>query len=210
MALANREEAGRRLAALLVDRADELEGGVVLALPRGGVPVAAEVADALGLPLDVLVVRKLGVPGHPELGMGAIGEDGVMVLNDDLVERAGLTQSDIAAVAEREGHEVERRLAAYRRGRAPVAVEGRTVVVVDDGLATGYTARAAIELLRRRGAARIVLAVPVAPADAVAELRSVADDVVAAVTPITFVAIGQWYDDFHQVPDAEVAALLAR
>jgi putative phosphoribosyl transferase len=209
VAFADRAAAGRRLAEMLAGLAPELGDAVVLALPRGGVPVAAEIASALDLPLDVLVVRKLGVPGHVELGMGAMGEDGTVVLNDELVDRLGLSQKEIAAVAQREGAEVERRLEAYRRGRPPVAVEGRTVIVVDDGLATGYTARAAVELLRRRGASRVVLAVPVAPAEAVAELRGVADEVVCAHTPDWFMAIGQWYDDFHQVPDREVASLLA-
>jgi predicted phosphoribosyltransferase len=182
---------------------------VVEGMARGGVPVAFEVARALGSPLDVVVVRKLGHPRQPELGLGAIGEEGVRIVNTDLVRQLDVTERAIDAVAARESAELERRLRAYRGGRPPLPVRGRTVVVVDDGLATGFTARAAIEVMRRRGAARVVLAVPVGPPGAVAALAEVADDVVCAETTEQFFGISEWYEDFAQVGDAEVARLLA-
>jgi putative phosphoribosyl transferase len=202
----DRADAGRRLGAAVAAR--DLEAPVVLALPRGGVPVAAEVARALQAPLDVILVRKLGAPGQPELAMGAIGEGGVRVLNDVVLRASAVTASQLSATEEREQRELERRAAVYRRGRAPVEIAGRTVVIVDDGLATGATARAAIAVARAHGAARVVLAVPVAPPDAVVDLAADADEIVTVETPARLWAIGAWYDDFRQTDDAEVERLL--
>ncbi|MGW7662537.1 phosphoribosyltransferase family protein [Streptomyces sp. NPDC054756] len=207
----DRRTAGRLLAGELA----ELPGlrgrdTVVLGLPRGGVPVAAEVARSLGAPLDVLVVRKLGVPGRPEWAFGAIGEHGVRVLNQDVMAAADITSSALESVEAAERAELERRVRAYRRERKPVPVAGRTAVVVDDGLATGATAEAACRVVRGQGAARVVLAVPVAPERSVARLRQVADAVVCPSTPWDFGSVGAWYRDFAQVPDAEVVSLLAR
>ena len=183
---------------------------MVVGMARGGVPVALEIARALGAPLDVVVVRKLGHPRQPELGLGAIAEGGVRVVNTALVEQLDVDAATLDAVAGREHEELDRRLRRYRRGRPPVPVVGRTVVLVDDGLATGFTARAAIEALRRRGAARVVLAVPVGPPAAVAALRAAADEVVCAEVTERFAGISEWYEDFHQVDDDDVVALLAR
>ncbi len=180
-----------------------------MGMARGGVPVGFEVAGALGAPLDVVVVRKLGHPRQPELGLGAIGEDGVRIVNDPLVRRLGVTEDVLEAVTARQRAELERRLALYRAGRPPVAVHGLTAIVVDDGLATGFTARAAIEVMRRRDAAVVVLAVPVGPPDAVRALRAVADDVVCVETTEHFFGLSEWYEDFAQVSDDEVARLLA-
>ncbi|MDH6547047.1 phosphoribosyltransferase [Streptomyces sp. SAI-041] len=204
----DRRAAGRQLAR----RLDFLRGRdvLVLGLPRGGVPVAYEVADALGAPLDVLVVRKLGVPRQPELGFGALGENGVRVLNDDVVAACGLGPAEQAAVEDAERTELERRVSRYRQGRAPVPPAGRTVLIVDDGLATGASADAACEVVRGRGAARIVLAVPVGAASAVARLRRTADEVVCLHSPRFLGAVGAWYHDFTQTSDTEVASLLAR
>lgn len=205
---ADREEAGRRLAA----RLDHLAGQdvVVLGLPRGGVPVAAPVAAALGAPLDVVVVRKLGVPWQPELAMGALGEDGVLVLDDDVLGSTRLTPQDVDAVAARERVELERRTARFRGGRTRVPVAGRTAVVVDDGVATGSTARAACQVVRAHGADRVVLAVPVAPEGWERRMAGVADELVAVATPAGFRAIGPFYDDFRQTGDEEVLACLDR
>ncbi|MFD7388073.1 phosphoribosyltransferase family protein [Streptomyces sp. NPDC059852] len=207
----DRRTAGRLLATELSDL-PELRGGdaVVLGLPRGGVPVAAEVARSLGAPLDVLVVRKLGVPGRPEWAFGAIGEHGVRVLNQDVMAAAGITSAALESVEAAERAELERRVRAYRREREAAAVAARTAVVVDDGLATGATAEAACRVVRGQGAARVVLAVPVAPERSVARLRQVADAVVCPSTPWDFGSVGAWYRDFAQVPDAEVVSLLAR
>jgi putative phosphoribosyl transferase len=202
----DRRDAGQRLAARLGHLRDEHP--IVVGLPRGGVPVAFEVARALDAPLDVIVVRKLGVPFQPELGMGAIGEDGVRVLNDDVVRLAGVRREDIAAVEARERGEVQRRADLYRGGRPMIPLAGRTVIVVDDGIATGGTARAALEVARAHGASRVVLAVPVAPSDSVTEMTRIADEVVAVETPTPFFAVGQWYDQFTQTPDGEVVGLL--
>jgi len=180
-----------------------------MGMARGGVPVAFEVAGALRAPLDVVVVRKLGHPRQPELGLGAIAEDGVRLVNDALVARLEVSEDVIDAVAARQTIELERRLAVYRGGRPPVPVQGRTAIVVDDGLATGFTARAAIEVMRRRDAARVVLAVPVGPPDSVRALRAVADDVVCVETTEHFFGLSEWYEDFAQVSDQEVARLLA-
>jgi putative phosphoribosyl transferase len=205
---ANREEAGAALAAVLVGRRDP--DPVVVALPRGGVPVGAVVADALAAPLDVIVVRKLGVPSQPELAMGAIGEGGTRVLNHEVVDTLRISDADLDAVEQRERRELERRSRRLRAGRAPLSLEDRNVVLVDDGLATGSTARAAIRVARVQGARRVVLAVPVAPAATVYELTRVADDVVCVATPEPFRAIGQWYRDFRPTTDDEVVELLNR
>ncbi|MFC5218694.1 phosphoribosyltransferase family protein [Streptomyces coerulescens] len=204
----DRSAAGRRLA----EELQELRGrdAVVLGLPRGGVPVAAEVARRLDAPLDVLVVRKLGVPGQPEWAFGAIGEHGVRVLNRDVISEAGLASPELAAVEAAERAELERRVRDYRRGREPLPVTGRTALVVDDGLATGATAEAACRVVRGQGAARVVLAVPVGPAHGVARLRQVADEVVCPQTHRILGSVGAWYRHFGQVPDAEVTSLLAR
>ena len=206
MPFADRRDAGRRLAAAVAPL--ELHQPVVLALPRGGVPVGYELAQALGAPLDVLMVRKLGCPGQPELGLGAIAEDGVELRNTDLIREAGTAHEQLAEIARREHRELDRRVQLYRQGRVGVALADRSVVLVDDGLATGFTARAGIAVVRRRGAAQVVVAVPVAPAETVAQLRELADEVVCLETPADFVAIGGFYADFTQVSDAEVVALL--
>jgi putative phosphoribosyl transferase len=208
MPFRDRREAGRRLA----ERLSGLRASspLVLGLPRGGVPVAFEVAKALGAPLDVLVVRKLGVPFQPELGMGAVGEDGVRVLNPDVLRQAGVTETQLAEVEARERAQVEERAVRLRRGRPAIPLEGRTVVIVDDGLATGGTARAAVQVARARGADRVILAVPVAPPETVAALRRDADEVVAVETPEPFFAIGGWYADFSPTSDQEVVELLVR
>lgn len=204
--LRDRRDAGRRLAERLAPLREERP--VLLALPRGGVPVAHEVARALGAPLDVLVVRKLGAPRQPELGVGAIGEGGVRVVSDEILAATGTTPEQLAEVEARERAELVRRAREYRGARPMLPIEGRTVVIVDDGIATGGTARAAIAVARAHGAARVVVATPVAPPDTVALLAQEADDVVALATPAGFSAIGQWYDDFSQTTDHEVVELL--
>ncbi|MFJ9605062.1 phosphoribosyltransferase family protein [Kitasatospora sp. NPDC101176] len=203
----DRTDAGRRLAARLGHLGGP--GTVVVALPRGGVPVAAEVARALGAPLDICVIRKLGAPRQPELGMGAIGEDGVRVLNQQVIRLAGAGEAELAEVERRERAELERRARRYRGDRPPADLRGRTVVVVDDGVATGSTARAACRIVRARGAARVVLAVPVAPVDWTERLADVADELVCVGTPSPFFAIGEFYRDFSQTGDEEVLRLLA-
>jgi putative phosphoribosyl transferase len=177
-------------------------------MARGGVPVAAEVARILDCLLDVVVVRKLGHPGQPELGLGALGEDGVRVVNEALVARLAVPADAIEEVARREQAELDRRVRLYRGDRPPVVVTDRPVIVVDDGLATGFTARAAVEVVRRRRASPVIVAVPVGSPEAVATLRLVADDVVCLETTDRFFGISQWYRDFDQVPDDEVARLL--
>ena len=204
----NRSEAGQLLGERLGYLASERP--VVLGLPRGGVPVAFEVAQALASPLDVLVVRKLGVPFHPELAFGAIGEDDAQVLNTRLVQRLGLSKDTIAEVARHERAELIRRVEFYRGDRAALALIGRTVVIVDDGLATGATARVAVEVARARGAKRIIVAVPVSPREAVAELRTLADEVISLYVPTQFEAVGEWYEDFNQTTDDEVTSLLRK
>jgi putative phosphoribosyl transferase len=206
MPFANRVDAGRRLATKLMEfRGEDV---VVLGLPRGGVPVAFEIASALGAPLDVIVVRKLGVPFQPELGMGAIGEGGVRILNAEIVRMAGVSDRELAAVEERERVELDRRANRYRAGRERVSLQGRTAIVVDDGIATGSTARAACQVARAQGAARVVLAVPVAPRSSIGEFSGVVDKMVCLETPEWFFGVGQWYDNFSQTPDEEVEALL--
>jgi len=204
----DREEAGR----LLADRLAELHPAdpVVLALPRGGVPVAYPVAAALGAPLDVVVVRKLGVPFQHELAMGAVGEDGVRVLDDEVVEACRIRADELAEVEARERAEVERRAQRYRDGAPRVQLVGHTAVVVDDGMATGSTARAACRVARAHGAASVVMAAPVASGHAVRQLLAVADAVVVLEQPEPFFAVGQWYLRFDQTSDAEVVDLLAR
>ncbi|MGW0779660.1 phosphoribosyltransferase family protein [Streptomyces sp. NPDC002913] len=208
MLFTDRTDAGRRLAAAL--RHLERRDPVVLGLPRGGVPVAYEVAQALGAPLDVIVVRKLGVPYHPELGFGAIGEGGVRVISDEIVRHAGVREKDLAAVERTEEAELVRRAGAYRKGRPRLPLRGRSVIVVDDGIATGATARAACRVVKAQGAAHVVLAVPVASPDVVARLREDVDEVVCLSTPSLFSAVGEWYRDFSQTSDEEVVGLLAR
>jgi predicted phosphoribosyltransferase len=205
----DRREAGRMLAQKLAAYAGDPDV-VVLALPRGGVPVAYEVAQALNAPLDVFLVRKLGVPGHEEYAMGAIASGGVRVLNDELVRTLGLPQSSIDAIAAQEERELQRREMLYRGTREPPDVRGKTVVLVDDGLATGATMYAAIKALRALEPARIVVAVPVAAPDTCDHLRTVADEVICAITPEPFRAVGLWYHDFSQTRDEEVIELLAR
>jgi putative phosphoribosyl transferase len=205
---ADRVEAGRRLAEALSEYADRPEV-IVLALPRGGVPVAAEVARALRAPLDVLVVRKLGVPGHEELAMGAIASSGVRVLNDELLAAVGLSERQVEAVTRRELETVERQERLYRGDRGAPQLEGRTAILVDDGLATGATMRAAVEAVRSRGVGRIVVAVPVAPNQTCAALRADADEVVCPLSPEDFTAVGRWYRDFSPVSDEQVATLLS-
>lgn len=206
----DRRDAGRRLADRLIGLAGERP--LVLALPRGGVPVAAEVAEALHAELEVLIVRKLGAPGQPELGIGALvdGADPQVVLNEEVIAQVRPSADYIAAEKARQLAEIERRRAAYEGDRPPVEIRGRTVILVDDGLATGGTAKAALRALRRRGPKRLVLAVPVAPADTLELMRREADAVVCLATPEPFVAVGLYYDDFNQTTDEEVIELLAR
>ncbi|MFJ6780982.1 phosphoribosyltransferase family protein [Streptomyces yangpuensis] len=208
MLFTDRADAGERLAAAL--RPLQEERPVVLGLPRGGVPVAFPVARALGAPLDVIVVRKLGVPHHRELGFGAIGEGGVRVISDDIVRSSRVTREDLEAVERAEEAELARRARRFRGDRPRVDLAGRTVIVVDDGIATGATAAAACQVVRAQGAARVVLAVPVAPPDAVARLREETDEVVCLSAPRAFRAVGEWYRDFSQTSDEEVVSLLAR
>jgi putative phosphoribosyl transferase len=204
----DREDAGRRLAEKLSGYRDE--DPVVLALPRGGVPVAYEISLSLGAPLDVLLARKLGAPGRPELGIGAVAQGGVSVLNEDVVGALGIPEGYVERAAEEEKAEIERRLALLRGDRPEPEVAGRTAILVDDGLATGVTARAAVGALRLRGPRRLVLAVPVCAERTAKALRPKADELVCLKAPSDLVAVGHWYRDFSQVPDEEVLALLER
>lgn len=208
MRFADRAEAGRELAAGLEQLRDERP--VVLGLPRGGVPVAYEIAEALAAPLDVIVVRKLGVPWLPELAMGAIGEGGSRVVETETLRYEGVTDAIFAEVERREAAELSRRADAYRAGRPAVPIAHRTAIVVDDGIATGATARAACLVAAQRGAAHVVLAVPVLPPDLIAPMSEVADQVVWLAAPEPMIAVGNWYEDFDQLTDAEVVELLAR
>lgn len=205
---ANRVDAGRQLGR----RVQHLKGQdvVVLGLPRGGVPVAAQVAEALDAPLDVILVRKLGVPCQPELAMGALGEDGVRVLLAETIRRSDVSDQALAEVQQRERAELQRRARRYRGDRERRSVTGRTAVVIDDGIATGSTARAACQVARALGAARVVLAVPVAPAGWTSGMKGAADELVSLIAPRRLVAIGRWYQDFAQTTDAEVIAYLER
>jgi putative phosphoribosyl transferase len=208
MSFLDRSDAGRRLANRMLHlRGEDV---VVLALPRGGVPVAAEVARALGAPLDVIVVRKLGVPVQPELGMGAIGEGDVRIINPEVVAITHVTDAEIAAVERRERAELDRRARRFRGDRPRTPLAGRTAIIIDDGIATGSTARAACQVARAQGAARVVLAVPVAPPSACTTLAADADEVICLETPRHFLAIGEWYQDFSQTSDREVVSLLQR
>ena len=211
ISFADRDDAGRHLAEALRDYRDKAP--VVLALPRGGVPVAYPVALALDAPLDVLVVRKLGLPYQPDVAFGASGEappggDVIRVLNDAVLRRTTMTDDDIAAVEDEQRRELQRRIDLYRGGRPGVDITGRTVLIVDDGFATGATARVAALVARARGAATVVLAAPIGAPDTVAALREVADDVVCLGMPRNFMAVGQGYANFGQTPDAAVCALL--
>ncbi|HEX7004651.1 MAG TPA: phosphoribosyltransferase [Trueperaceae bacterium] len=208
MLFRNRHEAGEKLADALVEQGVTGAEPLVLGLPRGGVPVAAPVARRLGAPLDVLVVRKLGLPGHSELAMGAVAAGGVRVLNAEIVSAFAVDPSVIESVTERELAELERREKLYRGDRQPLPLEGREVVLVDDGLATGATMRVAVEALRLRQVERIVVAVPVAAPDVCAALGAQADAAVCLETPRDFNAVGRWYRDFPQTSDAEVQRLL--
>lgn len=203
----DRREAGRLLAERLLDHRDDPDV-IVLGLPRGGVPVAYEVAMALGAPLDVVVVRKLGVPSRPEVAMGAIGEQGVRYIDDDLIRRIGVADADVQDVERREQRELERRAHRLRTARPGVTLDGRTVIVVDDGAATGSTAQAACRVVRALHARRIVLAVPVAPSDWTKRLQDAADEYVAVETHWRFSSVGLFYRDFAQVSDDEVVELL--
>jgi predicted phosphoribosyltransferase len=205
----DRHEAGRLLAEKLARYASRPDV-LVLALPRGGVPVAYEVARALGAPLDVFVVRKLGVPGHEELAMGAVATGGVRVLNDEVVRGLGIPAYVIDAVTERELHELAQRERLYRGDRPPPDVRGRTVILVDDGLATGATMHAAIQALRQQKPAHIVVGVPTASPETCEALKAEVDDVVCAITPQPFYAVGLSYEDFSQTTDEEVRELLQR
>lgn len=205
----NRNEAGQILATYLGEYRGR-EDLQVLALPRGGVPVAYEVARALHAPLDVFLVRKLGVPDHEELAMGAIASGGVRVLNEDVVRTLHIPAAAIEAVAEREQRELERRERLYRDARPRTRVAGRTVILIDDGLATGASMRAAARALRQQHPARLIIAVPVAPFSSCEDLRTEADEVICPLTPPDFYGVGWWYDDFSQTSDQEVRDLLAR
>ncbi|HET7706924.1 MAG TPA: phosphoribosyltransferase [Thermoanaerobaculia bacterium] len=207
---ADRHEAGRALGRELQRKLGSRGDIIVLALPRGGVPVAFHVAEALGAPLDVFIVRKLGVPGHEELAMGAIASGGVRVLNQDVLRYIPVPQAKIDEVAASEQRELERREKSYRGSRPPLNVKGRTVIVVDDGLATGSTMRAAVRALRAMGPAAVIVAVPVAARQTCSEFKAEVDDIVCLRTPEPFDAVGLWYRDFSQTGDEEVHELLDR
>ena len=207
MTFVNRRDAGERLAPLLVQL--QLYDPVVLGLPRGGVPVAAVVADALDAPLDVIIVRKLGAPSQPEYAVGALGEDGVRVVDELAMRSVGVDVDELAAIERAERQELDRRAALFRAGRPRRELADRTAIIVDDGVATGATASAACRVARALGAQFVVLAVPVAPADWAATLAGEADELIAAETHSAFYAVGFWYTDFRQTSDDEVVALLA-
>jgi putative phosphoribosyl transferase len=208
LTFANRVAAGRELAASLAGLADQ--DVVVLGLPRGGVPVAAQIADAIGAPLDVIVVRKLGVPFQPELGMGAIGEAGALVLSAEVIASAGISERELAQVRASEQAELDRRARRFRGSLPPLPLDGKIAVIVDDGVATGSTARAACQIARARGAARVLLAVPVAPPGFAARIGPDADEFVCLRTPTPFYSIGQFYADFRPTGDEEVIDWLSR
>jgi putative phosphoribosyl transferase len=204
----NRQDAGRRLAARLMKYKDEHP--VVLGLPRGGVPVAYEVATALNAPLDIVVVRKLGAPGEPELGIGAVvdGDHPQSVLNEEVVRLLGVSEDYVNREVARELFEIRRREESYRSGRSPEGIEGRTAIVIDDGIATGGSVRAALRGVRRSNPIRLILAVPVAPPETVESLQPEVDDLVCLSMPVFFHAVGQFYEDFRQTTDEEVVQLL--
>ena len=203
----NRTQAGQYLAEKLEAYAGD-PSAIVLGLPRGGVVVAYEIAKKLDLPLDIFLVRKLGVPGYEELAMGAIASGGVRVLNDDVVQRINISQGAIEEVVRREKQELERREAAYRDSRPPLDVKDKTVILVDDGLATGATMRAAVAAIRKQRPKRIVIAVPTASPDTCEEFRADVDDILCGMTPTPFYAVGAWYENFSQTTDEEVKKLL--
>jgi putative phosphoribosyl transferase len=204
---ADRSDAGRQLAARLLPLADEQP--LVLGLPRGGVPVAAEIAARLGAPLEILAVRKLGAPHNPEYGIGAIAEGGTKVFDHEALALLGISGGELGHIVERETAELQRRVEAYRGDRVPLSPRERTVIVVDDGVATGATDTAALREVRHHRPRRLILAVPVCPPDAVAHLQDEADELVCLVAPPRLQGVGQWYSDFGQVSDAEVVAALA-
>ena len=208
MRFTDRVEAGRRLAEALGEYEDR--DVVVYGLPRGGVPVAAEVARALEAPLDVLIVRKLGVPGQPELAMGAVASGGVRVLNEEILRQIRVSQEQVDRITEEQRREVREREKRFRGDVEAPEVRGRTALVIDDGIATGSTMRASVEALRELGPDRIVVAVPVASYSACEDMEEVADDVVCLETPSPFHAVGAWYENFNQITDAEVKQLLER
>ncbi len=205
----NRQEAGRALASALADYANDPEA-IVLALPRGGVPVAFEISRSLRLPLEIFLVRKLGVPEHEELAMGAIATGGTCVLNEEIIERLGISKPQLEETIQRETVELERREAAFRPGRNPPELRSRTCLLVDDGLATGSTMHAAVRALKKQNPRRIVVAVPVGATDTYAALAQVVDEVVCLFTPEPFVAVGRWYQDFSQLTDDEVRRYLEK
>jgi putative phosphoribosyl transferase len=207
MRFVDRRDAGRRLAARLMPLAHEHP--VIVALPRGGVPVGFEVARALDAPLEVLAVRKLGAPNNPELAVGAVAEDGTGVLDRRSIARLGISPEMLEATLDEESRELRRRVARYRAGRAPVALESRLVIVVDDGLATGLTNLASVRALRKRKVRRIVVAVPVGTSDSIAMLGEEADDVICVQVPDVLLSVGSWYRDFAPVSDEQVLELLA-
>lgn len=209
MIFLDRAEAGRRLAKLLLEYRGQKDV-LVLAIPRGGVPVAFQVAKELEAPLDVFIVRKLGVPGREELAFGAIASGGIRYRDSDIVDAARISESEIESIAAKEIRELERRESAYRGGRAPLAVKGQTVILVDDGIATGASMEVAIMAVRRMMPARIIVATPVAPVSTCRRLSSQVDDVVCPHVPVSFSAIGEFYEDFSQVSDEEVKDLLRR
>lgn len=205
----DRADAGRALAAALAEWREQADV-LVLALPRGGVPVAYELASALALRLDLMLVRKLGTPGHKEMAMGAIASGGVRVLNDDLIHGLYIPPAAIDAIAQKEALELQRRDLAYRGKRPAPAVAGQRVILVDDGMATGATMRAAIAAVRQQSPAHIVVAVPVAPVETLAMLRPLVDQLICLLTPAPFFSVGQWYRDFSQTTDEEVKTLLSK
>jgi predicted phosphoribosyltransferase len=210
MLFRDRSDAGRKLAAALQEFRDR--NCVILALPRGGVPVAAEVARSLRAPLDIVLVRKIGAPGHPELAVGSVvdGDVPIIVRDPELLRVTGTSQQEFEEICARELAEGERRRKLYLGARAPLPLAGRTAIVIDDGLATGNTMRAALQAARQRGPAELVMAVPVAPADTIARFRDAADRTICLATPEPFAAVGQFYADFAQTSDQDVIALLAR
>jgi putative phosphoribosyl transferase len=205
----NRSQAGRELAEALQPYANRPDV-LILALPRGGVPVAYEVAKALNIPLDLMLVRKLGLPGHEELAVGAIATGGIRVLNTEVIEGMAISEAQIERIAAAELQELRRREKTYRGERPNAEVQGHGVIVIDDGLATGATMQAAIAAIRQQRPAEILVAVPVAPKDTVALLRNQADAVICPATPEPFLGVGRWYEDFTQITDAEVRDLLGR
>jgi len=202
----NRTDAGRYLAERLQEYARH--NTVILGLPRGGVVVASEVARRLDVPLDIFLVRKLGVPGYEELAMGAIASGGIQVINEDVVRHIQISRAEIQAIAAKEAQELKRRERAYRGNRPPLEVKDKTIILIDDGLATGATMRAAVVALRKQNPRKIVIAVPVAAPDTCEEFRTEVDDIICGITPAHFNAVGAWYNDFSQTSDEEVIQLL--